>query len=64
MSDIQNKINQLIANRETARMGGGQKRIDAQHAKGKYTARERIQMLLDEGSFCMRSRAVYLPLAC
>ncbi len=51
MSDIQNKINQLIANRETARMGGGQKRIDAQHAKGKYTARERIQMLLDEGSF-------------
>ena len=51
MSEIQNKINQLIENRETARLGGGQKRIDAQHAKGKYTARERIQMLLDEGSF-------------
>ena len=51
MSEIQNKINQLIVNRETARMGGGQKRIDAQHAKGKYTARERIAMLLDEGSF-------------
>ena len=51
MSEIQNKINQLIENREKARMGGGQKRIDAQHAKGKYTARERIQMLLDEGSF-------------
>ena len=32
-------------------MGGGQKRIDAQHAKGKYTARERLAMLLDEGSF-------------
>ena len=41
MSEIQNKINQLIENRETARLGGGQKRIDAQHAKGKYTARER-----------------------
>ena len=51
MSEIQNKINQLIENRETARLGGGQKRIDAQHAKGKYTARERIEMLLDEGSF-------------
>ena len=32
-------------------MGGGQKRIDAQHAKGKLTARERIELLLDEGSF-------------
>jgi acetyl-CoA carboxylase carboxyltransferase component len=32
-------------------MGGGQKGIDSQHAKGKYTARERINMLLDEGSF-------------
>ncbi len=51
MSEIQNKINKLIENRETARLGGGQKRIDAQHAKGKYTARERIRMLLDEGSF-------------
>ena len=51
MSEIQNKINQLIENRETARMGGGQKAIDKQHDKGKYTARERIQMLLDEGSF-------------
>ena len=51
MSEIQDKINQLIENRETARMGGGQKAIDKQHDKGKYTARERIQMLLDEGSF-------------
>jgi len=32
-------------------MGGGQKRIDSQHKKGKYTARERIEMILDEGSF-------------
>ena len=49
MSEIQNQINQLIENREMARMGGGQKAIDKQHEKGKYTARERIQMLLDEG---------------
>nr|WP_252731133.1 acyl-CoA carboxylase subunit beta [Pacificibacter marinus] len=32
-------------------MGGGQRRIDAQHAKGKLTARERVELLLDEGSF-------------
>ena len=51
MSDNQNKVAQLIELREEARLGGGQKRIDAQQAKGKYTARERIQMLLDEGSF-------------
>ncbi len=37
--------------RETAKMGGGEKRIKAQHAKGKYLARERIYMLLDPGSF-------------
>ena len=46
MSQIQEKINKLIENRETARLGGGQKAIDKQHEKGKYTARERIQMLL------------------
>ncbi len=45
------QVKALIALREKARMGGGQKRIDSQHAKGKYTARERINMLLDEGSF-------------
>lgn len=37
--------------REKARMGGGEKRIKAQHAKGKYLARERIYMLLDPGTF-------------
>ncbi len=51
MSNIQEKVKELINLREEARLGGGQKRIDAQHAKGKYTARERIAMLLDEGSF-------------
>lgn len=45
------KIKQLIENREKARMGGGEKAIEKQHARGKYTARERIDMLLDEGSF-------------
>jgi len=44
-------IEQLEAKREEARMGGGQKRIDSQHAKGKLTARERIDLLLDESSF-------------
>lgn len=47
----QEKINQLIQLREKAKLGGGERRIDSQHAKGKYTARERIEMLLDEGSF-------------
>jgi propionyl-CoA carboxylase beta chain len=37
--------------RETAKLGGGEKRIKSQHAKGKYLARERIYMLLDPGSF-------------
>ncbi len=44
-------IQELAARRDQARLGGGQKRIDAQHAKGKLTARERINTLLDEGSF-------------
>ena len=44
-------INELEGRREQARLGGGPKRIEAQHAKGKLTARERIELLLDEGSF-------------
>ena len=51
MSIQQEKIKELVGRREKARMGGGPKRIEAQHAKGKFTARERIAMLLDEGSF-------------
>ncbi|NWG45379.1 MAG: acyl-CoA carboxylase subunit beta [Alphaproteobacteria bacterium] len=42
---------QLERKRANARLGGGQKRIDSQHARGKLTARERIEVLLDEGSF-------------
>jgi len=48
MHDI---IRQLEKKREMARLGGGQKRIDSQHAKGKLSARERIELLLDPGSF-------------
>ncbi|WP_068635868.1 acyl-CoA carboxylase subunit beta [Thauera butanivorans] len=48
---MQDIIRQLEEKREKARLGGGQKRIDAQHAKGKLTARERIQLLLDDDSF-------------
>ena len=44
-------IAELDRRREAARMGGGEKRIAAQHAKGKLTARERLDVLLDEGSF-------------
>ena len=44
-------IAEMERRREASRMGGGQKRIDAQHAKGKLTARERLDVLLDEGSF-------------
>ena len=48
MHDI---IEQLENKRSGARLGGGRKRIDGQHAKGKLTARERIELLLDEGTF-------------
>ncbi|MCL7762763.1 acyl-CoA carboxylase subunit beta [Polaribacter sp. Z014] len=47
----QDKINELIEKRAKAKLGGGEKRIDSQHAKGKLTARERIDILLDEDSF-------------
>ncbi|MDE2341039.1 MAG: acyl-CoA carboxylase subunit beta [Alphaproteobacteria bacterium] len=44
-------IAELERRRVAARLGGGQNRIDAQHAKGRLTARERLTVLLDEGSF-------------
>jgi acetyl-CoA carboxylase carboxyltransferase component len=50
MSIQEDKIRELVERREKARMGGGLKRIDAQHQKGKLTARERLALLLDEGS--------------
>ncbi len=48
---MQEILDELERRREEARMGGGDKRIAAQHAKGKLTARERIELLLDPGSF-------------
>ena len=51
MSKQVEKIKELIAKRESAKLGGGEKAIEKQHARGKYTARERIDMLVDEGSF-------------
>lgn len=49
--NIQDKIKELLELRQQAKLGGGEKRINAQHEKGKLTARERIDLLLDEGSF-------------
>ena len=46
-----NKIEELLEKREKAKLGGGEERIKSQHKKGKYTARERIEKLMDEGSF-------------
>ncbi len=48
---MQGIIAELEERRKRARLGGGQKRIDSQHSKGKLTARERIDVFLDEGSF-------------
>ncbi|MDQ4018190.1 MAG: acyl-CoA carboxylase subunit beta, partial [Thermoproteota archaeon] len=45
------KIKRLASMKKSAESGGGQERIEAQHSKGKLTARERIALLLDEGSF-------------
>jgi acetyl-CoA carboxylase carboxyltransferase component len=46
-----NKVDELRKKRAQGRLGGGEKRIEAQHARGKLTARERIELLLDNGSF-------------
>ena len=51
MSIQTENIQKLVERREKARLGGGAKRIEAQHAKGKMTARERLALLLDPGSF-------------
>ncbi len=51
MSKQLDKIQELIDKRQEARIGGGEKAIQKQHERGKYTARERIAQLLDEGSF-------------
>ncbi len=48
---IDKKLEQLKKLQDDARLGGGEKRIEAQHKKGKLTARERLDLLLDKGSF-------------
>ncbi|MBW7929495.1 MAG: methylmalonyl-CoA carboxyltransferase, partial [Fimbriimonadaceae bacterium] len=48
---MKDMIQQLERKREAARLGGGKARIAKQHAKGKLTARERLEILLDEDSF-------------
>ena len=48
---MQSKFDDLAKRQEEAKLGGGEKRIEAQHGKGKLTARERLHFLLDEGSF-------------
>ena len=48
---MQDIIRELEKKRDAARIGGGQDRIDKQHAKGKLTARERIELFLDPGTF-------------
>jgi propionyl-CoA carboxylase beta chain len=50
-SAVQEILDQLEAKREAARLGGGARRIAAQHKRGKLSARERLQLLLDQGSF-------------
>ena len=51
MSIQTDKIQELVERRAQAKLGGGEERIEAQHKKGKLTARERLALLLDEGSF-------------
>ena len=52
MSDVlEEKRNELISKRNMAALGGGEERINKQHAQGKYTARERIERLIDPGTF-------------
>ncbi|MBG0788647.1 MAG: methylmalonyl-CoA carboxyltransferase, partial [Anaerolineaceae bacterium] len=51
MANVDPRIEELREMRAKAQQGGGQDRIDRQHAKGKLTARERLAILLDEGSF-------------
>jgi propionyl-CoA carboxylase beta chain len=48
---VEDKFAELSKLKEEAKLGGGKERVEAQHARGKLTARERLRLLLDEGSF-------------
>src|SRR5699024_2275835 len=65
--DIFSKIDELYDKRREVELGGGQERIDKQHDKGKQTARERIDYLLDEDTFVefnpiMQHRTTYFSM--
>ena len=64
MSNQLEKIKELIDRRAVARQGGGEKAIAKQHEKGKYTARERIAMLLDEGSTFLHKTSPFQLVHC
>ena len=51
MATIEQRLDELMKKRAEARLGGGQERIDKHHEKGRLTARERIELLVDDGSF-------------
>src|SRR6478752_7042747 len=51
VADIYEKINELYDRRREVELGGGEEKIDKQHEKGKLTARERIELLVDPGTF-------------
>ncbi|TSA26468.1 MAG: methylmalonyl-CoA carboxyltransferase, partial [Bacteroidetes bacterium] len=56
MTTLEDKLKQFDEKSKIAELGGGQDRIDKQHAKGRLTARERIQLLLDPGSFVEKDK--------
>ena len=59
MATVQEKIDLMHSKKEVILQGGGQKRIEAQHNKGKLTARERIEMFFDEGTFVELDTVLY-----
>ena len=56
---FESKIQELLDKRVEAKKGGGEKRIATQHAKGKLTARERIELLLDENYYLLNHQQSY-----
>jgi propionyl-CoA carboxylase beta chain len=55
---MEEKLKRLEDLRRESELGGGKKRLEAQHARGKLSARERLDLLLDEGSFVEMDRFV------
>ena len=63
MATVQEKISMLMAKKEKAKQGGGEKRIEKQHASGKMTARERIAKLFDAAinQICCKILGIFIP---